>query len=506
MEITFTPEYPNIKKTIDNEEWITYITSKCNFTEEAFFSVMDQWCKDPQNVTPPILRAEILNEDKTKIEKENSTIIKQIKRKIVPRQDRDPIINQNIQFIKNDSGECRVIHSPDFNDIVKEPKDLPFFFPQLKYFSYNFIPTPVNSNSEDKNEYPKISLEIVPFEKDYEITDRIKYIFTRLLRELFKHCRGTMNGYKKRVYHDVLVPKIDYQDTYKIIKNKYGNLWVKQWPEDTDPKKHVYEDIGIATWLKLLWKEENDKKKVSFVDIGCGNGLLTNILTKEEFNGYGIDISKRKIWDLYDKDVKLIEKYIYPHNQIFKNGDWIIGNHPDEMTLWIPIMAARSGYDSKFIIIPCCCYELSGAKYVAKGPETKKLGKYGCFLNRVREVIKNCGYVVEEDNLRIPSTKSVAFVGRKRTYERDDKETHEKILKRINEKIDELAEDGKFHFRIPDKEKQQMLMEKRLKRRNHSTPDDGGNEGSTTNHDGTDRPSTNTDKEDNPNKKFKNNS
>ena len=51
--------------------------------------------------------------------------------------------------------------------------------------------------------------------------------------------------------------------------------------------------------------KKKKKKRTSFIDIGCGNGLLTNLLTKEGFKGYGIDISKRKVWDIYDKDVKL---------------------------------------------------------------------------------------------------------------------------------------------------------------------------------------------------------
>jgi len=68
-----------------------------------------------------------------------------------------------------------------------------------------------------------------------------------------------MNGYKKRVIHDVIIPKILYQDTYYQLKQKYGKYWVEHWPEDTDPQKHVFEDIGIATWLKLLWNDDKEK-------------------------------------------------------------------------------------------------------------------------------------------------------------------------------------------------------------------------------------------------------
>ncbi|CAG8789669.1 10860_t:CDS:1, partial [Racocetra fulgida] len=37
----------------------------------------------------------------------------------------------------------------------------------------------------------------------------------------------------------------------------------------------------------------------SFVDLGCGNGLLTFLLTSEGHEGMGIDVRKRKIWDVF---------------------------------------------------------------------------------------------------------------------------------------------------------------------------------------------------------------
>ena len=54
---------------------------------------------------------------------------------------------------------------------------------------------------------------------------------------------------------------------------------------------------------------DNDQKKTrlqTFVDLGCGNGLLTYILMSEGYNGIGIDLRKRKIWDLFiSKGAKL---------------------------------------------------------------------------------------------------------------------------------------------------------------------------------------------------------
>lgn len=57
---------------------------------------------------------------------------------------------------------------------------------------------------------------------------------------------------------------------------------LKDWKENTDPAKHVWEDVAIAAWLIVLWRgmyglnEEGQGRGPpgGFVDVGCGNGLL----------------------------------------------------------------------------------------------------------------------------------------------------------------------------------------------------------------------------------------
>lgn len=81
------------------------------------------------------------------------------------------------------------------------------------------------------------------------------------------------------------------------------------WCERTDPKKFIHEDIAIAAYLIALWQKFY-KNKPSFVDLGCGNGLLVYILNQEGYKGYGVDVRKRNIWDLYPKDT-ILEVSIY---------------------------------------------------------------------------------------------------------------------------------------------------------------------------------------------------
>ena len=62
-------------------------------------------------------------------------------------------------------------------------------------------------------------------------------------------------------------------------------IFIQRWPEQTDPRKFVFEDVAIAAYLMVLWEEEQrvtgSNRKQTFVDLGCGNGLLVHILAKE---------------------------------------------------------------------------------------------------------------------------------------------------------------------------------------------------------------------------------
>lgn len=74
---------------------------------------------------------------------------------------------------------------------------------------------------------------------------------------------------------------------------------------------------------------------------------MVQLLCKEGLDGYGVDIIKRSIWTMYDSNVILKEETIDPSSYAVVNGTWIIGNHSDELSPWIPIIAANSGYDTK---------------------------------------------------------------------------------------------------------------------------------------------------------------
>ncbi|KAI8513219.1 tRNA methyltransferase 44 [Branchiostoma belcheri] len=259
-----------------------------------------------------------------------------------------------------------------------------------------------------------------------------KWLCDHLLPKIAKWSEETVaKGNRRRVQE--LVPIDRYNVRYQQLKRRYGRRMIQIWPDvtSTDPEKFVYEDIALATYLLLFVgggeNEAGTGEEQSFVDLGCGNGLLVYILSQEGHPGKGIDVRKRTTWDIYGPDTVLQEEPITPSDScLFPDSDWLIGNHSDELTPWIPVIAARSSYATRYFVLPCCPFDFHG-KFARTHTATSH---YRNYLDYVRSVGQACGFRVEEDSLRIPSTKRICHIGRTRVYPED--ETH---------KIDQLISD-----------------------------------------------------------------
>ncbi len=66
----------------------------------------------------------------------------------------------------------------------------------------------------------------------------------------------------------------------------------------------------------------------------------------------------------------------------FSGYDWLVGNHSDELTPWIPALAALTSQEAKFMVLPCCPFEFS-RKFQRRN--TAK-SVYRDYLDYVREV------------------------------------------------------------------------------------------------------------------------
>ncbi|EFA84371.1 hypothetical protein PPL_03449 [Heterostelium album PN500] len=273
---------------------------------------------------------------------------------------------------------------------------------------------------EEGQKIHEIRMEVIYLEGEDqdEYKEKLKKICFSLLEKLNKWGVGHEAGYKKRVYHDCIIPKDVYLDNYERLKSKYKN-WAVGWEDvtKTDPQKFVFEDIAIAAYIISLFHLENQDRntpdyKQSFVDLGCGNGFLVNILNLEGYPGIGIDLRCRKVWKKYDESVQknLIEHGIQPKDQSYTEYDWIIGNHSDELTPWIPYIASKSK-KQRFFLLPCCFFN-----FMNKFQDNdKKIGQYMTYLNYIERVSNQCGFNVIRDAMRIPSTKNVVFISSQRS-------------------------------------------------------------------------------------------
>lgn len=113
---------------------------------------------------------------------------------------------------------------------------------------------------------------------------------------------------------------------------------------------------------------------------------------------------------------------------LFPDTDWIIGNHSDELTPWIPVMALRSSYKSRFFLLPCCAYNFDGSKYQRKNSSKSQYTEY---LQYIKNLCIECGFDIEVDRLKIPSTKRICLIGRRRNYALEEHVKYCNIVKSI---------------------------------------------------------------------------
>lgn len=323
---------------------------------------------------------------------------------------------------------------------ISAASEMPFYHPRVRGIAFLHEWTVAESRGS-------ISISYLFLDDADRSSARLTRTALRLLEVVHKHGKGRVEGYQKRVHHDQLLPQARVQDTYAQLKQKYARGLIESWAEVTDPGKHVFEDLCIAAFLIELWADMYAKGPFpGFVDIGCGNGLLVYILNKEGFTGWGFDAHSRKSWAAYNTKLptpagaedSLRQLILLPlpvskyglahvssdafneeliHDGCFPKGTFIISNHADELTPWTPIVAAIS--ESPFISIPCCSHNLTGARFRAPPPrdKSKSDSAYSSLVVWVSDIAKDCGWEVEQEMLRIPSTRNAALIGRKRSVQ-----------------------------------------------------------------------------------------
>lgn len=223
--------------------------------------------------------------------------------------------------------------------------------------------------------------------------------------------------------NNAVCPK-QYYFTYQNLKNKYAKSIFDAWDMQTDPSKFIHEDIGIASYLICIWKArygDAAQDSVKFADIGCGNGLLVYLLNQENFNGIGIDVKSRNIWQTLFSESTFLEKFFDPKNWgELSDCNWLIGNHSDELTPWLPYVASMISHECNFFVLPCCPWNFN-SRY---SRTTANQSIYQCYLNFVESVVSDFGFKYQRDVMKIPSTKRTCFVSEGRSYPKKDRDLY----------------------------------------------------------------------------------
>ncbi|KAL2759012.1 hypothetical protein ACRALDRAFT_1028690 [Sodiomyces alcalophilus JCM 7366] len=472
----FGPDAEPLIHDVSGSKWVPFLEHECSFNPDIFDQVMMNLVRNPNLNTPWLFRADILYDSRSEAVEVEATVEpsgdghgthhdeshtaavprvaefrdfemeRTLVRRMMPRNTRrDAPLDQTCIFLRHRSPDqpqktrSLIVYLPHESSI----EHMPFYHPKVRGVAH------LHEWDADTNQ-GRISVHYWLFE-DSPVSERLERTALMLLSVLHKHGHGRLAGYTKRVQHDVIVNQVRVQDRYLALKLKYAKDLVDTWAETTDPEKHVFEDLGIAAFLIELWSDMYgaNKDKYSrfpgFVDIGCGNGLLVHILLHEGYSGWGFDARARKSWAAYGKTLSpdqpeplqrlvLLPTLASPaipsstsgddgagmdptlfHDGNFPKGTFIISNHADELTPWTPILATLS--ESPFIMIPCCSHDLGGAKFRAPPPRDKSKSKsaYSSLVDWVARIAEDCGWKVETEMLRIPSTRNCALLGRTRT-------------------------------------------------------------------------------------------
>ena len=204
------------------------------------------------------------------------------------------------------------------------------------------------------------------------------------------------------------------------------------------------------------------------------------LLHCEGYAGYGLDLRARKSWAHYSPCPDLRTTSLDPPTLLssssspFPAGSFLIGNHADELTPWLPLLAAKTP-NSAFLSIPCCPHthvdRFTGQTYKipaeflaslpsppAKSPPTRPAthhplllpfyapapnltGRAQAYQLYLAHLTLLCGFVPEREALRMPSTKNIGQLGRRRIWdglpEGDEKA---ELMARTAEEVDKMID------------------------------------------------------------------
>ncbi|KAF7352279.1 DUF1613-domain-containing protein [Mycena venus] len=464
--------------------WMPLISAPADFPAEIFETAVSQLIYHPEYNSTLILRSDILSDTTLDFPTSIPTLdgvvpLRNIQRRLLPRRPgRDAALEQHCTLYGSDTVANTLVLTP----IIPSGGSLPYYHPAVSHLAFRHIATAP----------PTIRIEVVPLSSDSSMDpgSRLYRTGLSLLDALHRYGWGALTNYKKRVHHDCIVPREPYQDLYLIMRERFKGL-VDTWAESTDPLKHVFEASrhsssfsGKTPTPRLLLLMSLQKSRGAAGDVppegsstsDVATASLTHILLSCGYAGLGIDLRARVSWQTYPTHTQahLRVDAFDPHivlavgaaNMYTAPGQFIIANHADELTPWTPLLATRARA-SGFLSIPCCAWTFDArfergktaavggtnddADELAALVESLNLGAdsgntsgYAQYRIWLAQLHRHCGWEIECEVLRIPSTRNWALVGRRRMGDEEEGQANvDAILQSVRDR-------GIFKTRTPE--------------------------------------------------------
>lgn len=127
--------------------------------------------------------------------------------------------------------------------LLDQTGSLPYYHPQVFHIAFRYLSSPASDPCNGANSFSgaRLQVEVVAFPGvPHDPSSRLYRTCLALLESFHRYGWGAMTNYKKRVHHDCIIPREEYQDLYLLMRERHKHL-VGSWQESTDPLKHVFE-------------------------------------------------------------------------------------------------------------------------------------------------------------------------------------------------------------------------------------------------------------------------
>ena len=213
------------------------LTGTATQKRNKFDIAASQLIHHPEYNSTLILRSETVSDTSTNFPAATPRFdglrpVRNIHRKLLPRRPgRDAGLEQHCTLYAPEGGEDGTPMVLILTPILEAGATLPYYHPTVRHLAFRYVALEISL----------LRIEIIPLpDTPTDLNSRIYRTCHALLDTLHRYGWGALTNYKKRVHHDCIIPREEYQDLYLVMRERHKHL-VNTWHEVTNPLKHVFE-------------------------------------------------------------------------------------------------------------------------------------------------------------------------------------------------------------------------------------------------------------------------